>query len=77
MSWDDFLDAFKKRHPKEFGLDSGGSVVVKAPMAKIAEKAPEKSVSVAPMAVVADGWDAAEEVEVEENDNEKPEYWNL
>ena len=76
-SFEDFMVEFKKRHPREFGLDSGGSVAVKAPMAKIAEKAPEKAESVKTVAVVDDGWDAAEEVEVEENDNEKPEYWNL
>lgn len=44
-SFEDFIEQFKKRHPKEYGL-SGGSVAVKAPMAKIATKAPEKTISV-------------------------------
>lgn len=47
MSWEDFLAEFKKRHPKEYGLDSGRSVAVKAPVVRIAEKAPEIAVSVA------------------------------
>ena len=40
-SFEDFIEQFKKRHPKEYGLDSGGSVAVKAPMAKVEVKAPE------------------------------------
>lgn len=46
-SFDDFMEQFKKRHPKDFGLDSGGSVAVKAPVVRIAEKAPEIAVPVA------------------------------
>jgi hypothetical protein len=40
-SFEDFIEQFKKRHPKEYGLDSGGSVSVKAPMDKVVVKAPE------------------------------------
>lgn len=69
MSFEDFMEQFKKRHPKDYGLDSGGSVAVKAPMVKIAEKAPEKAGYVAPVAVVDEVWDAAEVVEVEESEN--------
>jgi hypothetical protein len=45
-SFDDFMEQFKKRHPKEYGLDSGRSVAVKVPMAKVYVKATEKPVSV-------------------------------
>lgn len=45
MSFEDFLAEFKKRHPKEYGL-SGGSVVVKAPMAKVEAKKAPATVSV-------------------------------
>lgn len=70
MSFEDFMEQFKKRHPKEFGLDSGGSVAVKAPMAKVVVKAPPAPVSVPKAAVVEEDWDAAEEVQVEQE-----EYW--
>ena len=40
-SFEDFLAEFIKRHPKDYGLDSCGSVTVKAPMPKVEEKAPE------------------------------------
>lgn len=70
MSFEDFLEEFKKRHPKEYGLDSGGSVAVKAPMAKVEAKAPEIKPQVAKEVVLEDDWDAAEEVEVEQD-----EYW--
>lgn len=53
MSFEDFLAEFKKRHPKEYGLDSMGSVAVKAPMDKVVVKAPEKTVPVR-LAVVQD-----------------------
>ena len=69
MSWEDFLAEFKKRHPKEYGLDSGGSVAVKAPMSKVEVKSPQKPVSVPTAAVVEEDWDAAEVVEVEESEN--------
>ena len=39
MSWEDFLAEFKKRHPKEYGLDSGRSMAVNAPMPKVEVKA--------------------------------------
>lgn len=40
-SFEDFMEQFKKRHAKDYGL-SGGSVAVKAPMAKVdVKKAPE------------------------------------
>lgn len=66
-SFEDFLEQFKKRHPKEYGLDSGRYVAVKAPMAKIAVKAPEIKPHVAkeagldrmPQAACED-WDALE-----------------
>jgi hypothetical protein len=35
MRFEDFMEAFKKRHPKDYGLDSGRSVAVKAPMPKL------------------------------------------
>lgn len=70
MSWDDFLEAFKKRHPKDYGLDSGSFEAVKAPTAKVEVKAPEIKPQVAKEAVVAEDWDAVEEVEVEQD-----EYW--
>lgn len=73
MSWEDFLAEFKKRHPKEYGLDSGRSVAVKAPMPKVEEKAPEIKPQVAKDTVLEEAWDAAEVVEVEENE----EWWNL
>lgn len=72
MSWDDFLEAFKKRHPKDYGLDSGGSVAVKAPMVKVEEKKAPAPVSVPKAVVVEEDWDAAETVEVE---TEEDEYW--
>ncbi len=50
-SFEDFLEDFKKRHPKEYGLDSVGSVAVKAPMAKVVVKAPEIKPQVAKEAV--------------------------
>ena len=46
MSFEDFIEQFKKRHAKEFGIDSRGSVAVKAPMAKVVVKATKKPVSV-------------------------------
>lgn len=72
MSWEDFLAEFKKRHPKEYGLDSGRSVAVKAPMVKVEEKNAPAPVSVPMAVVVEDDWDAAETVEVE---TEEDEYW--
>ena len=50
-SFEDFIEQFKKRHPKEYGLDSGGSVSVKAPMDKVVVKAPEIKPQVAKEAV--------------------------
>lgn len=68
-SFEDFIEQFKKRHPKEYGLDSGGSVAVKAPMAKVEVKAPPAPVSAPKAAVEEDDWDAAEVVEAEESEN--------
>jgi len=73
VSFEDFLEEFKKRHPKEYGLDSGRSVAVKAPMPKVEEKAPGIKSQVAKDTVLEEDWDAAEVVEVEE----KEEWWNL
>ena len=70
MNFEDFLAEFIKRHPKEYGLDSGGSVAEKAPIAKVEVKAPEIKPQVAKEVVLEDDWDAAEEVEVEQD-----EYW--
>lgn len=50
-SFDDFMEQFKKRHPKEYGLDSGRSVAVKAPTPKAEVKAPEIKPQVAKEAV--------------------------
>lgn len=69
MSWEDFLAEFKKRHPKDYGLDSGRSVAVKAPMVKVAVKDLPAPVSVPKAVVVDEDWDAAEVVEVEESEN--------
>lgn len=68
-SFDDFMEQFKKRHPKDFGLDSGRSVAVKAPMVKVEEKNAPAPVSVPMAVVVEEDWDAAEVVEVEESEN--------
>lgn len=69
MSFEDFLVEFKKRHPKEYRLDSGRSVSVKAHMPKVELKAPEINPQVAKEVVLEDDWDAAEVVEVEESEN--------
>lgn len=68
-SFEDFLEAFKKRHPKDYGLDSGRFVAVKATMPKVEVKAPEIKPQVAKEVVLEDDWDAAEVVEVEESEN--------
>ena len=67
-SFEDFIEQFKKRHPKEYGLDSRGSVAVKAPMAKVVVKAPEIKPQVAKEAVMdrmsqsaGDDWDGVDE----------------
>lgn len=74
-SFEDFMEQFKKRHAKDYGL-SGGSVAVKAPMAKAVVKAPEIKPEVAKEAVqdpmsqaagddwaeIADNWDGEAEV---------------
>ena len=60
MSFEDFLEEFKKRHPKEYGLDSVRPVTVKAPMPKVELKAPEIKPQVAKEVVLEDDWDAAE-----------------
>lgn len=70
MNFEDFLAEFIKRHPKEYGIDSVRPVTVKAPMPKVEEKAPEIKPQVAKEVVLEDDWDAAEEVEVEQD-----EYW--
>lgn len=69
MSFEDFLEQFKKRHAKDFGLDSGRSVAVKAPMPKVDVKVPEIKTKVAKEVILEDDWDAAEVVEVEESEN--------
>ena len=69
MSWEDFLAEFKKRHPKEYGLDSGRSMAVNAPMPKVEVKATGSTPQVAKEVVLEDDWDAAEVVEVEESEN--------
>ena len=50
-SFEDFIEQFKKRHPKEYGLDSGGFEAVKVPTAKAEVKAPEIKPQVAKEAV--------------------------
>ncbi len=66
-SFEDFMEQFKKRHAKDYGL-SGGSVAVKAPMDKVVVKAHEikpeveKDVVMDRMSQSAgDDWDGAEE----------------
>jgi hypothetical protein len=70
LSWDDFLEAFKKRHPKDYGIDSGGSVAVKAPMSQVEAKAPEIKPQVAKEVVIdrmsqaaGEDWDSIEYTE--------------
>lgn len=63
MSFEDFLEEFKKRHPEAYGLDSGRPVAVKAPMPKVDVKAQLSPVSVR----LGEDWDGLEP----END----EYW--
>jgi len=70
LSWDDFLEAFKKRHPKDCGLDSGRSVAVKAPMPKVEIKVPGIKPQVANEAsldrmsqAAGEDWDAIEYTE--------------
>lgn len=72
-SFEDFMAGFMAKHPNWFGSDSRPLQAVKAPMAKIAVKAPEIKPHVAKEAVLEEAWDAAEVVEVEENE----EWWNL
>lgn len=67
MSFEDFLVEFKKRHPKEYRLDSGRSVSVKAHMPKVELKAPEINPQVAKEAgldrmsqAAGEDWDALE-----------------
>lgn len=50
-SFEDFMEQFKKRHAKDYGLP-GGSVAVKAPMTKVEVKAPEIKPQVAKEAVM-------------------------
>ena len=70
MSFEDFLEQFKKRHAKDFGLDSGRSVAVKAPMPKVDVKVPEIKTKVANEAsldrmsqAAGEDWDAIEYTE--------------
>ena len=72
MSFEDFIEQFKKRHPKEYGLDSGGSVAVKAPMAKVVVKAQPAPVSVPEAAVVEEEWEPPEFAEIDEPED----WWN-
>jgi len=51
MSFEDFIEQFKKRHAKDFGGDSRASVAVKAPTPKAEVKAPEIKPQVAKEAV--------------------------
>ena len=67
-SFEDFIEQFKKRHAKDYGL-SRASVAVKAPMVKVEEKNAPAPVSVPMAVVVEEDWDAAEVVEVEESEN--------
>ena len=69
-SFEDFLEQFKKRHAKDFGIDSGRSVAVKAPMVKEAVKGPVLPISVRLAAVpdrmseaAGSGWDGIYEPE--------------
>lgn len=72
MSWEDFLAEFKKRHPKEYGLDSGRSVAVKAPMVKVAVKDLPAPVSAQTAVVLEDEWEPPEFAEIDEPE----EWWN-
>lgn len=70
MSFEDFLEQFKKRHAKDFGIDSGRSVAVKDQMPKVEVKAPEIKPQVANEAsldrmsqAAGEDWDAIEYTE--------------
>lgn len=74
MSWDDFLEAFKKRHAADY---AGERQATPQTVAHSPSHSPTKLVNgpqikpqVAKEAVVAEDWDAVEEVEVEQD-----EYW--
>lgn len=71
-SFEDFMEDFKKRHPKDYGLDSGGSVAVKAPMVKVMEKPQPAPVSVPKAVVLADEWEPPEFAEIDEPED----WWN-
>lgn len=60
-SFEDFMEQFKKRHAKDYGLP-GGSVAVKDQIAKIAIKVPEKPVSVPNIKVLEYEFNAPEVV---------------
>ena len=72
MSFEDFLEQFKKRHAKDFGLDSGRSVAVKAPMVKVAVKDLPAPVSAQTAVVLEDEWEPPEFAEIDEPE----EWWN-
>lgn len=72
MSFEDFLEEFKKRHPKDYGLDSGDFVAVKAPMVKAAGQAPVATVSAPKAVVLEDEWEPPEFAEIDEPE----EWWN-
>ncbi len=60
-SFEDFMEQFKKRHAKDYGLP-GGSVAVKDQISKIAIKVPEKPVSVPNIKVLEYEFNAPEVV---------------
>lgn len=70
-SFEDFLEAFKKRHPKDYGIDPRGSVAVKSPMVKVAVKDPPAPVSVPQAVVLEDEWEPPEIAEMDEQE----EWW--
>ncbi len=72
-SFEDFMEGFKRRHPKDYGLDPTVSVAVKAPVVKESVKGPVLPVSVRTNVVVEEvsEWDGAEFVDSDEPD----EYW--
>lgn len=72
MSFEDFMEEFKKRHPRDYGIDSGGYAAVKAPMVKVAVKDKSVLVPVSKAVVLEDEWEPPEFAEIDEPED----WWN-
>lgn len=75
MSWDDFLAAFKVRHPEWFGTDPAAPVSRRVEREATehmkAENVPQNPQKPTATVAVDEGWDAAEVVE-----DEEPAWWD-